>query len=144
MNYEELFDLFVCNCGLPNDEIPQDNDEVYRYIKNAVTLYNQKTKKYRDILATPLKANELDETISCNSDNEFREDQEGLILVNLLKYTIFDNLSAEFIGLWHTSANETKTDSYKAQADEKRAMAKDSMNEAQRIIEDNVEDFTFI
>ena len=88
MNYEELFDLFVCNCGLPNDEIPQDNDEVYRYIKNAITLYNQKTKKYRDILATPLKANELDETISCDSDNEFREDQEGLILVNLLKYMI--------------------------------------------------------
>lgn len=76
LTYDEVWVTFLDNYKGDDIDIPQEEELIYRHIKNAVILFNNK-------LRTMAKCDDLTETIS-----EVETEDDKIIIANYIRLTI--------------------------------------------------------
>lgn len=136
MDYNEIYEKFLDLCGYDYAELPQDDESIYKLIKNGVALYNNRAKKYPDILQGKVKCDNETETI----DVELPE-TDLLVLVYFMCFIVASNKYTEYTSLWGTIANETGLKDYKSNCLAKQQAVDYFKNQINTLIEDEIISF---
>lgn len=135
-SYDEIWECFLENCGYDYSEIPQTDERRYSMIKNAISYYNQKAKKYEGRITGNIICDDIMETL-----NKKINSIELLIMANILGYILCKNKLVEFTSVYGTFAKEMGFKDYKAQLDGRQMEVKRYEDEVSRLIEDEIDTF---
>lgn len=136
MDYDEIYTEFITKCGYQYTDLPQSDVERYHLIKSGVSIYNQKTQKYKDRITTNIQTDDSTESI-----NQILSDDELLALVYCMCSVIASTKLAEFVSTWCTVAEETGIKDYKAQVTARQDNVQYYYDLITNIIEDRVDTF---
>lgn len=135
-SYDDIWECFLENCGYDSSEIPQTDERRYSMIRNAVSYYNQKAKKYEGRITGNLKCDDTMEEL-----DKMLNFTELLILGFTLGYILCRNKLVEFTSVYGTFAKEMGFKDYKAQLDGRQREVKRYEEEILRLIEDEIDSF---
>lgn len=138
MDYNEIYKSFLDNSGYDYSDLPQIDELRYSLIRNAISLYNAKAKKYPEILGTKIIANDKNETI-----NRELNDTQLLVLVYMMCYITARKIYTEYTALWDTVANETGVKDYNSNCKAKKSAMENFKSMIDDIIEDEIVDFDY-
>lgn len=134
--YDEIFECFLENCGYDRSEIPQSDDRRYSMIRNSVSLYNQKAKKYEGRIQGDIICDDFMESL-----NKKLTSTELLILANILASVFCKSKLTEFTSIYGVFAKEMGFKDYKAQVSARESDVKRYEDEVSRLIEDEIDSF---
>lgn len=134
-SYDELWTSVRENYKGNDSDIPQSEEAVYRFISNAVNVYNQKAKKYEGRL-TSISCNEATEEISPNLTSS-----ELMILTYIACSLIARDVLLCFSTTFGVFAKEMGVSNIKGQTDSLRQNLDYFEDEVQQLIEDLVDSF---
>lgn len=135
-SYDEIWECFLENCGYDYSEIPQTDERRYSMIRNAVSYYNQKAKKYKSRITGNIICDDMMEEL-----NKKINSIEILIIANILGYILCKNKLVEFTSVYGTFAKEMGFKDYKAQVEGRQTEVKRFEDEVSRLIEDEIDTF---
>lgn len=136
MTYDTIYEKFLDLCGYDCSDLPQTDEMRYRLINNGVGLYNNKARKYSDILQGRVKCDNATETINVELD-----EVDLLILVYFMCSITASNKYLEFTSLWSTVAHETGLSDYNTQCKAKEGAVKFFNQQIDMLIDDSISTF---
>lgn len=96
-NYDQIYSVFVDNCGVDTSTLPSDDEGKYKIIRNGARHYNTKV----DDGETKLVCDDDTESINIELD-----DTRLLILAFCMKYTQLENELVKFEQIWQPFTKE--------------------------------------
>lgn len=134
--YDQIYECFLENCGYDFSELPQTDERRYSLIKNAISHYNQKAKKYSGRIQGDIICDEYMECL-----NKTLTDTELLILANVIAMLFCKNKLIEFTSIYGVFAKEMGFKDYKAQVSSRQEIVDKYESEISRLIEDEIDSF---
>lgn len=131
---DNIFESFLIT--YPLLEIPRTDEGKVLIIKNAISLYNQKAKKYVGRITGDVSCDDVAEELNVELNNN-----EMLILVHLMAKSCAVSDLAEFSQVYGVFAKEMGLKNYRDQCEAKKFMIQYYDKMADELIEDEIDTF---
>lgn len=101
--FDQVWTTFMNNCKVSDIELPETDEKIYEYIKNAVMYFNNRMR-------TGLVCDATTELL-----NEELDDDQLLILANYIRLIFLVNQKTYYVNLWQPFSSNISLKSYKDQ-----------------------------